>query len=293
MSRKKANRQSSQGQARIPNFEKIIALSLASIVVITLCLLVLSPGVMNSGTLAIIRYLAAFSSGLSAYLFLGEVHIQGRIRRVFVRASGGFALFIIVLLLFFYGIPSSNGSSNGNPSSQRNTLELVDLRVIDDPEQIAQFLTQEFQAPVPFEEGANRFPILDILLRNKGISAVVLKELDLNVKKIDHQQEFLTFCSPLAPTWNYHLLLDSSLTNEHKNLSISQVIEGHGADRFTLTIGSDSLGGSYALYSIEIKLFYNENDLLDLGTVQLRVEGASCGYGEKMSVTDAMPRTEN
>ncbi|NEO34615.1 MAG: hypothetical protein F6K36_30345 [Symploca sp. SIO3C6] len=73
---------------------------------------------MNDGTLAIVRFLAALAGGLSAGLFLGEVQAQGAIRKIFIRSSGGFAIFIIIFLLFFYGIPKSN-NSEGEPISFR------------------------------------------------------------------------------------------------------------------------------------------------------------------------------
>jgi hypothetical protein len=100
----------SKPPARISSAERGIAYGLACAVVITLITLVLYPRVMSGGTLAIVRFLAALASGLSAYLFLGEVQVQGTVRKTAVRASGGFALFIIVLLLFFYGVPSSENS---------------------------------------------------------------------------------------------------------------------------------------------------------------------------------------
>jgi len=103
---------------RISPIEKGIAYALAVAVVVVLIALVLYPRVMNDGTLAIVRFLAALAGGLSASLFLGEVQAQGNIRKVLIRASGGFAMFIIILLLFFYGIPRSN-SSQEKPISLR------------------------------------------------------------------------------------------------------------------------------------------------------------------------------
>lgn len=108
MSKRSSRQGGSHPPSRLSSTERGIAYGLACAVVVTLITLVLHPRVMNGGTLAIVRFLAALASGLSAYLFLGEVQIQGTIRKTAVRASGGFALFIIVLLLFFYGVPSSD-----------------------------------------------------------------------------------------------------------------------------------------------------------------------------------------
>ena len=101
---------------RISASEKRVAYGLACIVVAALITLVMYPRVMNEGTLAIVRFLAALAGGLSAGLFLGEVQAQGIINKVLIRASGGFAVFLIIFLLFFYGIPKE---SNDKPISFR------------------------------------------------------------------------------------------------------------------------------------------------------------------------------
>jgi len=115
---KRQTRESSTNSTKISATEKGIAYGLASAVVIVLITLVLNPRAMNGGTLAIVRFLAALAGGLSAGLFLGEVQAQGTIRKFLIRASGGFAIFIIIFLLFFYGIPKSS-DSEGKPISFR------------------------------------------------------------------------------------------------------------------------------------------------------------------------------
>lgn len=122
MSKKSSRQGGFQPLSRLSSTERGIAYGLACAVVVTLITLVLYPRVMNGGTLAIVRFLAALASGLSAYLFLGEVQIQGTIRKTAVRASGGFALFIIVLLLFFYGVPSSDSEGKSGVNVTLNPL---------------------------------------------------------------------------------------------------------------------------------------------------------------------------
>lgn len=92
--------------------ERFIALGFAGIVLITFVALVLSPREMDSGTLAIVRFLAASFAGVSAYLFTGTFQLKARIYNVGVKATGSFAAFLAVFLIFFYGIPTER-----NPSS--------------------------------------------------------------------------------------------------------------------------------------------------------------------------------
>jgi translation elongation factor P/translation initiation factor 5A len=101
---------------KISAAEKGIAYGFALIVIVALITLVMYPKAMNEGTLAIVRFLAALAGGLSAGLFLGEVQAEGTISKVLIRASGGFAVFLIILLFFFYGIPKE---SNDKPISFR------------------------------------------------------------------------------------------------------------------------------------------------------------------------------
>ena len=62
---------------------------------------------MNSGTLAIVRFLAAAFAGISGYLFSGNLGLEAKIpwNKTQIRATGTFAAFVVVLLLFFYGVP--------------------------------------------------------------------------------------------------------------------------------------------------------------------------------------------
>jgi hypothetical protein len=119
MTKRRISRDSSKTTVRISPVEKGVAYALAISVVIVLIFLVLSPRAMNDGTLAIVRFLAALAGAVAAGLFLGEVKAQGAFNRLSIRASGGFAIFIIIFLLFFYGIPKLNESTTGKPISFR------------------------------------------------------------------------------------------------------------------------------------------------------------------------------
>ena len=63
---------------------------------------------MSNGTLAIIRFLAAIFAGISAYFFTGGLGLEAKIpfSKTQLKATGAFAAFIVVLLIFFYGIPN-------------------------------------------------------------------------------------------------------------------------------------------------------------------------------------------
>jgi len=90
--------------------ERRVALTFASLVLVTFLFLVIKPRAMDSATLAIVRFLAATFAGVSGYLFSGDLGLEAKIplTKVQVRATGAFAAFVLVLVIFFVGIPSSS-----------------------------------------------------------------------------------------------------------------------------------------------------------------------------------------
>ncbi len=100
------NRQSSN----ISGLERGVALIFAGAVLFTLIFLVVQPREMDSGTLAIVRFLAASFAGIAGYLFAGSFNLQGQIpflSRAQIRATGAFGTFIVVLLLFYVAVPAT------------------------------------------------------------------------------------------------------------------------------------------------------------------------------------------
>jgi hypothetical protein len=87
--------------------DRLVAYVFAAPVLAALIYLVLNPQLVSSGTLAIIRFLAAVFAGISAYSFTGTLGLEAKIpfSKTQLKATGAFAAFIIVLLIFFYGIP--------------------------------------------------------------------------------------------------------------------------------------------------------------------------------------------
>ena len=104
---------------RISPAERGIALAIAVGVLVTLIVLVLNPRSMDGGTLAIVRFLAAISAGIAGYLFAGDLNLKASIplNKTQVRATGAFAAFVLVLILFFVGVPPSSNSP-GDVNSQ-------------------------------------------------------------------------------------------------------------------------------------------------------------------------------
>ncbi|MDJ0735785.1 MAG: COR domain-containing protein [Nostocaceae cyanobacterium] len=95
---------------RISTVERGIALTMALAVLVTFIVLVLYPRSMNSGTLAIVRFLAATFAGIAGYLFSGNIGLEAKIplNKTQLRATGAFAAFVLVLFIFFVGVPPSN-----------------------------------------------------------------------------------------------------------------------------------------------------------------------------------------
>ncbi|MEH2256825.1 COR domain-containing protein [Nostoc sp.] len=103
--------------------ERGIALGMALAVLVLFIVLVLYPRAMESGTLAIIRFLAAVFAAISAYIMSGSLHLEAYVplSKTYIKATGAFAAFVLVFLLFFYGIPASENSDKSKPISDANT----------------------------------------------------------------------------------------------------------------------------------------------------------------------------
>ncbi|MBN4000764.1 COR domain-containing protein [Nostoc sp. LPT] len=103
--------------------ERGIALAMALAVLIVFIVLVLNPRAMEGGTLAIIRFLAAAFAGISGYLLTGSLGLEAYVplSKTNIKATGAFAAFVLVLLLFFYGVPASENSDKPKPISDAKT----------------------------------------------------------------------------------------------------------------------------------------------------------------------------
>lgn len=117
-----------QNSQRISHVERGIALAFAGVVLSVLIILVLNPRFMDDGTLAIVRFLSAIFAGISGYLFSGTLGLEAKLpwNKTLIRATGGFAAFIVVLLLFFYGLPSHSDEQ----AYQRQLTSLTQADVI-------------------------------------------------------------------------------------------------------------------------------------------------------------------
>ena len=95
---------------RVSPAERGIALAMALAVLATFMVLVLNPREMDSGTLAIVRFLAASFAGIAGYLFSGNLGLEAKmpLNKTTIRAAGGFAAFVLVLFAFFVGVPESS-----------------------------------------------------------------------------------------------------------------------------------------------------------------------------------------
>ncbi|PHM06637.1 GTPase [Nostoc sp. 'Peltigera malacea cyanobiont' DB3992] len=109
--------------SQISPAERGIALAMALAVLIVFIVLVLNPRAMEGGTLAIVRFLAAAFAGISGYLLTGSLNLEAHVplSKTNIKATGAFAAFVLVLLLFFYGVPASENSDKSKPISDAKT----------------------------------------------------------------------------------------------------------------------------------------------------------------------------
>lgn len=100
-------------------WERRVGLGMAFVVMITFIVLIFNPPPQHSLIFPIVRFLAALVAALSAYLFVGNIGLEGELpfSKLQIRAAGTFSVFITVLILFGYGIPLTPSPNNGLPQS--------------------------------------------------------------------------------------------------------------------------------------------------------------------------------
>ncbi|MGF1938707.1 MAG: COR domain-containing protein [Nostoc sp. ChiQUE02] len=134
--------------SQISPAERGIALAMALAVLIVFIVLVLNPRAMEGGTLAIVRFLAAAFAGISGYLLTGSLNLEAHVplSKTNIKATGAFAAFVLVLLLFFYGVPASENSDKPKPISDAKTIITAIASV-----------NQHSEAIAPPQQGASTF----------------------------------------------------------------------------------------------------------------------------------------
>jgi len=104
----------------ISSAERGIALAMALIVLIAFIVLILYPRSMNGNALAIVRFLASAFAGIAGYLVSGDLGLQASIpfmkTKTRVKATGAFAAFVLVFLLFYMGVPTSEITPQPTPT---------------------------------------------------------------------------------------------------------------------------------------------------------------------------------
>jgi len=143
-------------------WEKIVAICLATIVLFAFIFYVFNPPPIADGTLALIRFLAATFSGLAAFLFVGDLNLEGSIPglndKMKVRAAGGFATFLIVFLLFYYQIKPEGNTQKPDMQpvtiwGSYPTLSLFDPLQPDTPKILVDELDID-QTPIIFQKNS-------------------------------------------------------------------------------------------------------------------------------------------
>jgi hypothetical protein len=176
---------------QISAIERGIALALAVAVLVTLIVLVLYPRAMNGVTSAIVRLLASIFAGIAGYFFTGNLSLETKIplSKSQIKASGAFAAFVLVLLLFFVGLPASSDSSNTN---NVNLSENEDGSSLVKPTTNTQ-RSQENITPITWNyyQGINGYPTLMLSQLKSGsddksILSVLLKTLNIDKFPIIH-----------------------------------------------------------------------------------------------------------
>lgn len=109
------------------NWERSLACILAGGVIIFFLYFLLNPPELNSTTLPILRFVAATAASLLSYLFVGSLHLEGKLpfSRLQIKAGSAFAVFIIVFILFNAGTPADSSYQNGHLFSDTKIVQAI------------------------------------------------------------------------------------------------------------------------------------------------------------------------
>jgi hypothetical protein len=124
------------------------------------------------------------------------------------------------------------------PTRRSADVQLVEARIVD----------------------TDKFPKVDIKLRNSGTGVAFLKGANIRVNRV-WRFEPVAAPAEVPVSWNYDVLLAPVDSPYMKTVPISQSIEPDGVDRFTITLGVDAKPTmDVFVYQVAIELRYNEDE---------------------------------
>ena len=120
-------------------------------------------------------------------------------------------------------------------------------------------------------EESNEFPMLDIKLRNSGDTVAYLYKIEVVMD--DFFQMYNIYKNGymmMEPSHNYDMMLTEK---DVQSLDISQVIPGNDADRFTITLATNTGDEPEvpAICTFSIKLYYNDNQYIESKTMTIPI----------------------
>jgi predicted acylesterase/phospholipase RssA len=180
-------------------------------------------------------------------------------------------------------------SRNRTPETPKDTPALATDsigEIIDSPnlEPVADNLSDLKVVDIKILDG-ERFPKLDVKVRNVGTKVAILKTA---VFRVDRIWTLYNSGAALAlpESWNYSVMLPVKKTPYVIRQDISQEVPANSGDRFSFTLGNDRKGpsvmGDYELFIFQMKmqLVYDEdnkvvttNSILFLSSPPIRIQG--------------------
>jgi hypothetical protein len=172
-------------------------------------------------------------------------------------------------------------------------LRVVDVRVIDDINDIETFREHELGQEQEKILNSGTFPILDIKLRNAGKATVFVKSLQLDVKLVRAVLDRSDYRA-YPVSWEYTALLNPHQKTACVVVNLSQKIPPNDIDRFALAIGHTMDYGEleYADYTLDMTLHYNEDQRIALGKHKVRVHAPACFSPKRKIAPWRLPASE-
>lgn len=125
------------------------------------------------------------------------------------------------------------------------------------------------------------FPVLDIKLLNESNNTVYFKEIQIKSEIVSYDTTSGFNCSPVAPSFNFNILLNANKSKDIVTRSISQAIEPNQADRLIIIIGQNS--PREHIYELIPSLIDQNNYQIDLGNFLVKMPGY-CELGTQIGL---------
>jgi hypothetical protein len=125
--------------------------------------------------------------------------------------------------------------------------------------------------------GSNSFPLIDILLRNRGDAPSYLHALALDIKLSESSLRLpLWNCSPFAPSWSYSAAIDPLRKRQRIFSELGHKVPAADLERFVVVLGEDR-HMPVPPFTLKASVRHDLNATTEIGVFHVRSYHNPCG----------------